>query len=218
MYPLLNISVRTPRLELRSATDELLEALVPIVRAGVVDPNEPLPFDDPMSLYLNSPEREWHWLRAIWAGRGTVTPTWWRLYFAVIIDGAPVGVEDLTGVDFNTSGTVATFSWLAPRYQRQGIGTEMRSAILHLAFAGLGAQLARSEAFVDNVGSIAVSRALGYERGEKSWSTRRGARAEMQCWNLAREQWLQHRRHDLELIGVDDCLPVLGLPDTTGSS
>ncbi|HEX5407082.1 MAG TPA: hypothetical protein VFX16_32805 [Pseudonocardiaceae bacterium] len=36
-YPPLNLQVRTPRLTLAGATDELLEQLVPIVRAGVAD-------------------------------------------------------------------------------------------------------------------------------------------------------------------------------------
>src|SRR4051794_9698062 len=90
-YPPLNLLIRTPMLELRGATDELLEALVPIVRAGVVDADAPLPFDDPMSLYEDSPEREWRWLRAIWAGRGRVDPDFWRLYFVVCVEGEPIG-------------------------------------------------------------------------------------------------------------------------------
>ncbi len=35
-YPPLNLEVRTPRLVLAGATDELLERLIPVVRAGVV--------------------------------------------------------------------------------------------------------------------------------------------------------------------------------------
>jgi hypothetical protein len=48
-YPPLNLAVRTPRLVLH-ATNELLERLVPVVRAGVVDSAAPLPSGDPMSL------------------------------------------------------------------------------------------------------------------------------------------------------------------------
>ena len=36
---------------------------MPLVRDGVADA-EPWPFDDPISLYADSPEREWRWLRA----------------------------------------------------------------------------------------------------------------------------------------------------------
>jgi hypothetical protein len=57
------------------ATDDLLERLIPVVRAGMAD-SGPLPFDDPMSLYEDSPEREWRWLRGTWAGRAHVDRSW----------------------------------------------------------------------------------------------------------------------------------------------
>src|SRR3954447_1672438 len=38
----------------------------------------------------------------------------------------------------------------------------MRAAVLHLAFAGLGAEAATSEAFADNHASYGVSKKLGY--------------------------------------------------------
>jgi hypothetical protein len=47
-YPPLNVDVPTPRLTLAGASDELLERLVPLVRAGVANA-EPWPFDDPIS-------------------------------------------------------------------------------------------------------------------------------------------------------------------------
>ena len=138
-YPPLNVEVRTPRLTLAGASDELLERLVPLVRAGIADA-EPWPFDDPISFYAESPEREWRWLRGIWAGRGRVSPDSWRLYFAVLVDGEPVGMQDLTGSNFTQFGTVTSFSWPAPGSRGQGLGKEMRAAILHLAFAGLRAR------------------------------------------------------------------------------
>src|SRR5882672_8333111 len=104
-YPPLNVQVHTPRLSLLGATDELLERLVPAVRKGVAT-SPPWPFDDPMSLYEDSPEREWRWLRGIWSGRGRVSPGFWRLYFVVAVDGEPVGMQDLKGVDFARFGTV----------------------------------------------------------------------------------------------------------------
>ncbi|MDQ2838443.1 MAG: GNAT family N-acetyltransferase, partial [Actinomycetota bacterium] len=110
-YPPLELAVRTPRLELVGATDELLHRLLPVVRAGVVGPDD-APFDDPMSLYADSPEREWRWLRAIWAGRARASPDQWRLYFVVLVDGEPAGMQDLIGTDFSLFGSVASFSWL----------------------------------------------------------------------------------------------------------
>jgi len=139
VYPPLNVEIRTPRLTLAGASDDLLERLVPLVRAGIADV-EPWPFDDPISFYADNPEREWRWLRAIWSGRGRVSPDAWRLYFAVLVDGEPVGMQDLIGRDFARFATVTSFSWLAPGHRGRGLGKEMRSAILHLAFAGLGAR------------------------------------------------------------------------------
>jgi RimJ/RimL family protein N-acetyltransferase len=154
-YPPLNLEVRTPRLTLAGATDDLLEQLVPVVRAGIAD-TAPWPFDDPISFYADSPDREWRWLRAVWAGRARVNESFWRLYLVVLLDGEPIGMQDLIGTEFTKYGTVTTFSWLAPGQRGRGIGTEMRAAVLHLAFAGLGAREAESYAFTD-VGSLTAT-------------------------------------------------------------
>jgi hypothetical protein len=87
----------------------------------------------------------------------------------------------------------------------------MRAAILHLAFAGLSAREASSEAFADNDASNGVSRALGYEPNGTTWATRRGNPAMLTAWKLSRSRWEQNRRDDIQLTGVEACLPVLGL-------
>lgn len=171
----------------------------------------PWAFDDPMSLYEDSPEREWRWLRGIWSGRGRVGAGSWRLYFVVVVDGEPVGMQDLIGIDFGTYGTVTTFSWLSPGTRGGGLGKEMRRAVLELAFEGMGAGEASSDAFVDNHASNRVSESLGYVPNGVSWDTRRGERAQIACWRLTREEWSKRRRDDIELVGVADCLPVLGI-------
>jgi RimJ/RimL family protein N-acetyltransferase len=204
-YPLLNLAVRTPRLTLAAATDDLLERLVPVVRAGVVTDGEPAPFDDPMSLYEDSPAREWRWMRRIWAGRSRVDAGFWRLYCVICDDGEPVGT------DFAALGTVESFSWLAPGARGRGLGKEARAAILHLAFAGFDAREASSEAFTDNHASNRVSEALGYTRNGTSWATRRGEAAELLRWRLTRDEWAPRRRTDIELSGVKECKPALGL-------
>jgi RimJ/RimL family protein N-acetyltransferase len=209
-YPPLNVSVETPRVTLLGATDDLLYQLLPAVRAGVVSPAES-PFDDPMSLYAESPEREWRWLRAIWKGRGTATADSWRLYFVVVVDGQPVGMQDLIGEEFRAYGTVTTFSWLKPGARTGGVGTEMRSAILHLAFAGLGASEASSEGFIDNAASNRVSQKVGYQANGLSWASRRGEPAQLQKWTLTRETWESVRRNDIKLSGVEECKTALGL-------
>lgn len=89
--------------------------------------------------------------------------------------------------------------------------TSRSSAILHLAFAGLGAREASSEAFTDNDASNAVSRALGYEPNGTTWATRRGEPALLSAWKLTRKQWERSRRDDIQLTGVEACWPLLGL-------
>jgi RimJ/RimL family protein N-acetyltransferase len=210
-YPPLNLAVRTPRLTLAAATDDLLERLVPLVRAGVATDDDPVPFDDPMSLYEDNPAREWRWMRAIWGGRSRVSESFWRLYFVILDSGEPVGMQDLIGHDFAALGTVTSFSWLAPGVRGRGLGREARAAILHLAFDGFGAREAGSDAFADNQASNRVSEAVGYRRNGTDWATRRGEPAQLLRWRLTRDEWLPLRRSDITLSGVDECRPVLGL-------
>jgi RimJ/RimL family protein N-acetyltransferase len=209
-YPPLQVTVSSPRLTLRGATDELLEELVPVVRKGIVQDDE-MPFDDPMSHYEQSPAREWRWLRGVWAARARVEQAFWRLPLVVEVEGALVGMQDLIAEEFQTFGAVTTFSWLAPEARGRGIGREMRGAILHLAFAGFGAREATSDAFLDNGASNAISRSLGYEENGLDWATRRGQPFQLQRWVLARTRWEAIRRTDITLHGVDECRPVFGL-------
>ncbi len=91
------------------------------------------------------------------------------LELAVIRDGVVVGIQGIGGRDFAVLREVHTGSWLGRRYQRQGIGTQMRAAVLHLAFEGLGAKPAVSAAFEDNPASLGVSRKLGYRDDGIEW-------------------------------------------------
>jgi RimJ/RimL family protein N-acetyltransferase len=128
-----------------------------------------------------------------------------------LVDGEPVGMQDLIGTNFTRFGTVSSFSWLAPGSRGQGPGNEMRAAILWLALAGLGAREASSDAFVDNEASNRVSHGLGHEPNRTDWDTRRGEPAPIQRWRLSRDAWERVRRDDIELTGVEQCLAVLGI-------
>ena len=210
-YPPLDVRVITPRLELHGATDELLHRLAPLVRDGAATADPP-PWDDPSPFYEPDPDiRVEKWLRAVWRGRGTVEPSRWRLYFAVMVDGEPVGQQDLTGWDFADFGTVESTSWISPAVRRSGIGTEARAAILHLAFEGLGAREANSEAAMENVGSNRVSEQLGYEPNGTSWATHQGQPVLGQRWILKRSEWETRRRDDITMVGVEACRATLGL-------
>jgi RimJ/RimL family protein N-acetyltransferase len=165
-----------------------------------------------MSFYEPDPDvRVAQWLRAIWRGRGKVEPDAWRLYFVVVVDGRAVGMQDLIGVNFSTFGTVTSFSWLVDDQRGRGLGHEMRAAILHLAFDGLGAKEASSDAFVDNHGSNAISRHLGYEPNGSDWATRQGEPALLNRWRLTRDNWEQRRRNNIRLHNIEACRTSLPL-------
>lgn len=214
-YPPLDIRVVTPRLELVGATDARLEQLAPAVRAGKADA-EPPPWDDPSSFYEPDPEvRVEKWLRAIWRGRSEVSAEYWRLNLVVVVDGAPVGTQDLSGHDFNTFGVVESTSWVSSDHRRRGIGAEARAAILHLAFEGFGALEALSTGGADNVGSNRISELLGYERNGTDWATHKGRPVLGLRWRLSREAWSARRRDDIRLMGVEACRATLDLNPPT---
>lgn len=101
--------------------DDLLQQLAPVVRLGKATAVPP-PWDDPSAFYELTPDvRVWKWLQGIWRGRGTVRPELWRLYFVVIVDGEAVGMQDLTGQEFDSFGTVETTSWVSSDARQRGI-------------------------------------------------------------------------------------------------
>jgi RimJ/RimL family protein N-acetyltransferase len=122
-----------------------------------------------------------------------------------------IGTQGLMGADFEVTREVTSGSWLGMAYQRRGMGTEMRAAVLGLAFDHMGARTARSEAFVDNPASLAVSRRLGYRDDGSRVETRRGEAATLQRVRLDRAAWDAHRPGwTLEVSGLDGCLGLLG--------
>lgn len=211
LYPPFDVRIITPLIELRGATDDLLGRLAPAVRSGHATADPP-PWDDPNSFYEPDPDRRVEgWLRGIWRGRGTVLPERWRLYFVVMVDGEPIGMQDLIGDEFDTFGTVESSSWISSDSRRRGIGVETRSAILHLAFEGLGAAEAHSEAAVDNPASNRISEQLGYERNGTSWATHQGQPVLGQRWRIDRDMWSARRRDDITVSGLEACRATLGM-------
>src|SRR5262249_27431406 len=150
----LGLRLSTPRLQLRLPDPDELAALAGLAAAGIHDPAQ-TPFTEP---WTDQPPAELarSVVQAHWATLGAWTPQRWVLPLAVFHSGHIVGLQELKATDFAVRREVSTFSWLGREHHGQGIGTEMRAAVLHLAFAELGAQEAVSAAFVDNPASIAV--------------------------------------------------------------
>jgi WD40 repeat protein len=124
-----------------------------------------------------------------WSCWGSWKPSDWMLGFAVVSGGVVVGTQGIGGRDFGVLREVHTGSWLGLGYQGQGIGTQMRTAVLHLAFEGLGARHAVSAAFEDNAASLSVSRKLGYRDDGIEWHQVRDRPVLTRRLRLTRADW-----------------------------
>ncbi|MDP9847781.1 GNAT family N-acetyltransferase [Streptosporangium lutulentum] len=204
----------TPRLELRLPSLDDLDQLADRAAEGVHDPDF-MPFGFP-----------WTDVQPLERARGTIqhhfkqwsswSPQNWQCSFVTIFEGQVVGTQEMDGLDFAVTRQVSTGSWIGQRFQGKGIGTEMRAAVLHLAFAGLGAEYATSAAFSDNHRSLAVSRKLGYRDDGISMHSRRGRIARQQRLRLAQDDWVTPQ--GFEIHHLEPCLPFFGLQPDPGEA
>jgi RimJ/RimL family protein N-acetyltransferase len=206
-WPLFDLRIRTPRLELRPPDDELVVELARLAAAGIHDP-ETMPFAMPFT-DQPSPQLERSSLQFFWRTRAEWTPEKWMLPLAVIAGGVVVGTQDLNAERFAMLRAANTGSWLGRDHQGQGIGKEMRAAVLHLAFEGLGAVVAYSGAWHDNAASQGVSRALGYEENGDLIRPRRDKPDRMINLKLPRQKW--QRRDDITIENLEPCLEMFGI-------
>jgi RimJ/RimL family protein N-acetyltransferase len=208
-WPLFDLELRTPTITLRYPDDALMLEIAALSRDGVHDAAE-MPFLIPWT-DVASPEREWNAYRYWWQCRAATNAERFNIELAVISDGVVVGSQGLSAEQFPRRRTFMTGSWLGRAHQGRGIGREMRAAVLHLGFAGLGAEIATTSAWADNVRSLAVTRRLGYEPNGIDRALQREAPADLLRFRMTRDHWESIRRDDIELVGVDACLSLLGL-------
>lgn len=208
LFPIAGLTLRTPRLELRLPGDEGRAELAALAVRGI-HPRGEMPFLTPFTeaapdeLARSVMQRQYRTL-------GELTPENWVLPLVASCEGAVVGMQSLQAEEFAVTREVGSGSWLGREHQGRGLGTEMRAAVLHLAFAGLGADLARSESFDDNHTSDAVSRKLGYvDDGTATYSVL-GRRRIARRLLLTREAWERHRTVEVTVGGLEPCLPLLG--------
>ena len=209
-WPLFDLRLTTPTVELRYPSDEDLFALAELLHEGIHDPAT-MPFNHPWTR-AESPELEHNALKHWWSLRGGMSTAEWHLPFGIFVDGEPVGVQGIGATDFAVTRNVGTGSWLVQRAHGRGIGKEMRAAVLHFAFAGLEAVEAHTGAFEDNPASLGVTRALSYEPNGVAIENREGKPSRMLSFVLTREKWVPTRRDDITIEGLDPCLPFLVAP------
>jgi RimJ/RimL family protein N-acetyltransferase len=209
-WPLAQLRLETPGLELRVPTESDLYALAGLAALGVHDP-EVQPFAHPWTDVAPA-ERARGTLQYQWRQWAQWTPEKWALQLAVIRDGVVVGTQSMNAENFATLHEVSTGSWLGLEHQGRGTGTEMRAAVLHLAFEGLGADYARSAAFTDNPASLGVSRKLGYAEDGIERDVRRGQPAVTKRLRLDRATWQATARIPVTIHGLKACRAMFGLP------
>jgi RimJ/RimL family protein N-acetyltransferase len=205
-WPLFDLVVRTPRLEIRLPREDEFADLLALIVGGIHDPAT-MPFTTPFT-DRPSPQRERESAQWWWRQRAEWSADKWNLTGAVFVDGRVVGVQDINAEHFASVRSVATGSWLGLAHQGQGLGREMRQAILHLAFAGLGAEEALSGAFFDNAPSLATSRSVGYQTNGEVLAARRDGSARLVNLRIDRPTWEGRRRDDIEIVGLDGCLDM----------
>jgi RimJ/RimL family protein N-acetyltransferase len=210
-WPLFGLRIVTPRLELRYADDADVLALAELAVLGIHDPGTmpfSFPWTDAPALELRRNAVQFYWRqRAEW------TPTHWHLPFTTVVDGEVVGTQSAIADDFTVLREVGTGSWLGRAHQGRGIGKEMRAAVLHFAFAGLGAEYALTGAWHDNAASLGVTRSLGYVEDGQRRAKRRDVPDWLVGFRLARSQWEERRRDDINIEGLDACLDQFGVSE-----
>lgn len=206
-WPLTELSVTTPRLQLRHPSLDDVDELADRAAEGIHDPGY-MPFLFPWS-DTTPEERARSVVQYQFRAWGSFSVDSWTIELAVVHEGRIVGVQSINAKNFPVTREVETGSWVAQRFQGQGIGTEMRRAVLHLAFAGLGAHYAVTTAFEDNHASLGVTKKLGYKEDGIALHARGDKPVVVRRFRMAREDWTESP--GFEIHNLDRCLPLFGL-------
>jgi RimJ/RimL family protein N-acetyltransferase len=211
IWPLYGLRLSVGDLELRYPDEKDMADVAELLREPVHDP-EVMPFSVPFT-DAPEPERVRGALQFHWRARAEWSADNWGLPLVVVRDGEVVGTQQVNGKAFVVLREVETGSWLGRRHQGRGAGTLMRRAVLHLAFAGLGASAARSGAFYDNAASLRVSEKLGYVPDGTETLLRRGEPARMVRLILTRQRWEEadSQGPPVTISGLESCLEMFGL-------
>jgi RimJ/RimL family protein N-acetyltransferase len=208
LWPPLDLRLTTGDLELRLPREDELPAFSEVIAQGIHPPDE-MPFGLPWTREP-SPARERSSYQWWMSARGNWKPEDWTLTLGVWENAEAAGYQDLVAQDFAALRTVRTGSWLGQRFQRRGIGRRMRLAVLALAFDHLGAEIAESEAFVDNHASNRVSLGIGYQPNGFGQLAPDGTRRETRRFRMTLADWRAQPRPEVVVEGLDGCLDLFG--------
>lgn len=208
LAPLQALRLRTPRLELRLGDREELEGLARVAEAGIHPPGE-MPFFVPWTDAIGEPGFVEGFVAFHEQALADWGPDRWTLHLLAFHEGTPIGTQGLGAKRFARERVVETGSWLGAASQGRGLGTEMRAAVLELAFGPLGARAARSGWIESGAGqSAAVSAKLGYHETGTTTASPRGEPVLRHDLVLEQAEW--RCPIPVALEGVEPCLPLFG--------
>ena len=215
-FPAFALEVRTPRLTLRFPDDD--DDLADLAELGArgVHADDAMPFTVPWTR-VPPPYMQRNTLQYFWTQRTTLQADAWNLPLVTVVDGSVVGTQGVFTTEWKVSRTVETGSWLGREFQGQGIGTEMRHAVLHLAFDGFGAERATTFAYEDNPASLAVTRAMGYRPNGQDRVARDGGPVLLHRFVMDRDDFAERRRADIELVGAAEVAALFGTERVPGA-
>lgn len=205
-WPLFDLRLTIGDLTLRPVTEADLIPLATVQPADLeTDPGLPSLSADPAQRHAMTV------FQSYWSHLGGWRPDSWRMPFAVVEAGEVIGWQDLEAREFAVLRTVETSSWLTPSRQGRGIGKAMRLAVLALAFDGLAAEAAETEAWHDNAASLGVSIAVGYADNGRTRHRRGDGVDDMVRLRMTRAQWLaRHHDHGVTMEGLEPCRSMFG--------
>jgi RimJ/RimL family protein N-acetyltransferase len=206
--PLYALRLATPRLELRLGSRDELLALGRLAEEGVHPPEE-MPFAVAWTDRVGEPDFLDGFVEFHESALAAWQPVRWTLNLLVWAEGSLAGAQGIEAGEFAERRTVQTGSWLGQSFQRRGYGTEMRAAVLELAFRGLDARAATSGWLEGNVASARVSEKLGYRETGLSEIRPRGEPVPHHDMVLEREGWSSPV--EVEIEGLEPALPLFGV-------
>ena len=205
---LYGLRLRTPRLELRLGSHEELVELGRLAERGVHPPEE-MPFAVNWTDRSGEPDFVDSFVAYHERHLASWTPDKWELNLLVWESGRQVGTQGMLAEEFRARRAVHTGSWLGREHQKRGLGTEMRAALLELAFRGLGAERAESSWLEGNEASRRVSEKLGYVEHSLGTKSPRGVPVVEHGVEIERDAW--RCPVPVEFEGLEPCLPLFGV-------
>jgi RimJ/RimL family protein N-acetyltransferase len=209
--PLHELRLKTPRLELRLGSREELVDLGHLAQEGI-HPREEMPFEIPWTDRSGEPTFVEDFVAYHEDALRAWKPNDWSLNLLAFLKSRPIGSQSIRSEDFSARREIDTGSWLGRAYQGQGLGTEMRTAALELAFRELGATAAVSGSVVGNESSKRVSEKLGYAVVGTSTIAPRGEPVTKYDLRIERETW--QAPVPVEIEGAASCLALFGLSES----